>query len=318
MRKVLLLLLATLGAIGLAAPQPSNAVPRASTLFFGVNVPSLDSDLPGVKAQTDKTPRIVNVWVKADSPTFSLAMLQRIDRLGAIPMISLEPWSWKDASWYEGKSMPNYTLRRIIDGSLDANYKRFATYVAQFKKPVVVRFAHEQNGWWYPWSEHENGNKPGEYIQAWRHVHDVWATAGATSARWVWSPGCVTGSPKETPLEKLYPGDSYVNYLGLTGYSRGASATATFDPSYKRLVALSKKKIIITEVGADGANKATWIKTFFPYIYWHPQIAGFVWFQTTPASGANGDYRYNSSPAALQAFRNGVATLPLSAYPFTL
>ena len=29
------------------------------------------------------------------------------------------------------------------------------------------------NGWWWPWSEQLNGNNPGEFVAAWRHVHDI-------------------------------------------------------------------------------------------------------------------------------------------------
>jgi beta-mannanase len=29
------------------------------------------------------------------------------------------------------------------------------------------------NGNWFSWSERTNVNQPGEYVAAWRHVHDI-------------------------------------------------------------------------------------------------------------------------------------------------
>ena len=44
------------------------------------------------------------------------------------------------------------------------------------------------NGSWFPWSEGVNGNRAGEYVAAWRHVHDIFTAVGATNVTWVWCP----------------------------------------------------------------------------------------------------------------------------------
>src|SRR3712207_8531028 len=44
------------------------------------------------------------------------------------------------------------------------------------------------NGDWHPFSEKRNGNQPGEYVKAWRHVHDIFTAVGANNATWVWCP----------------------------------------------------------------------------------------------------------------------------------
>ena len=38
--------------------------------------------------------------------------------------------------------------------------------------PLVIRLDHEMNGNWYPWSEDQAYNSPGEYVAMWRHVVD--------------------------------------------------------------------------------------------------------------------------------------------------
>ena len=78
---------------------------------------------------------------------------------------------------------PDYQLADVIAGTYDDYLRRYAADVAAFGLPVGIRLNHEMNGIWYPWAEQVNGNKPGEFIEAWRHVHDIFTEAGAENAR---------------------------------------------------------------------------------------------------------------------------------------
>ncbi len=42
-----------------------------------------------------------------------------------------------------------------------------------------------------------NGDQPGEFVAAWRHVHDIFTSVGATNATWVWCPYTVIASDFE-------------------------------------------------------------------------------------------------------------------------
>ena len=72
--------------------------------------------------------------------------------------------------------------------SFDSYLRSWADGIRSLGYPVAIRFAHEMNGDWYPWCEKVNGNQPGDYVKAWRHVHDVFRPRGATNVIWVWSP----------------------------------------------------------------------------------------------------------------------------------
>jgi beta-mannanase len=52
----------------------------------------------------------------------------------------------------------------------------------------MLRFAHEMNGNWYPWSEGVNGNAAGQYVPAYRRVVTLFRSVGVTNVTWVWSP----------------------------------------------------------------------------------------------------------------------------------
>ena len=111
-------------------------------------------------------------------------------------------------------------LASIIDGSHDAYIDMFAkSILKQFGHPVTIRLMHEMNGNWYPWGLGVNGNRPGQYVAAWQHVHDRFTALGVTDVSWMWAPNAVyTGS---APLAPLYPGDAYVDAVGLSNYNWG-------------------------------------------------------------------------------------------------
>jgi hypothetical protein len=204
------------------------------------------------------------------------------------------------------------TLKSIIDGEHDAYLQKYAADVAALGLPVGIRLGHEMNGPWYPWSEQSNGNHKGEFVQMWRHVHDIFTAAGATNAIWIWSPSRVDPYP-DVDLASLYPGDEYVDWLGMTGYFRHVEQTPSFDRTFaKTLVALdqvAQKPILLSEVGAteSGGNrdkKVAWIEDLFAGIKRNPQIIGFEWFDQ---SVEGNDWRIESSSAATAAFKDGVA-----------
>ena len=59
---------------------------------------------------------------------------------------------------------------------------RFARSLAGFDGTVYLRYAHEMNGYWYPWSA-----DPRAYVSAWRRMVRIFAAAGARNVRFVWS-----------------------------------------------------------------------------------------------------------------------------------
>ena len=125
-----------------------------------------------------------------------------INERGAVPLISWEPWD----SWRGGPDQPKYALGRIAAGRHDALIDRWAAQVAEYRRPVMLRLAPEMNGDWLPWSTGVNGNRPGDYVAAWRHVRARFRRAGADNAIWVWNP--IASYDGSTPLRELFPGSA--------------------------------------------------------------------------------------------------------------
>lgn len=228
---------------------------------------------------------------------------------------------------------PEYSLPRILDGQFDDYLQQYARDIVDLGLPLGMRFNHEMNGTWYPWSETTssgapiNGNNPGDYVRVWQYVHDIFEEEGANEyVFWIWAPNIVNNLPTahRTPehLASLYPGDSYVDWVGLSGYLRPPyrqEQTFTFDytfgPSLDQLRDLTDKPIFLAEVGASetGGHKPAWVTSFFDGLA-EPEnddILGFAWFSlaiTTYVQGqrSTNDWRIDSRRDSLEAFREGL------------
>jgi hypothetical protein len=226
---------------------------------------------------------------------------------GAVPLVTWEPWAWGG-----GLNQPAYSLDRIAAGDFDARITQWGQELAAWGYPVQLRFAHEMNGDWYPWAEGVNGNEAGDYVQAWRHVHDVMAATGAPNVSWVWSPNVpYWGS---TDLAGLYPGAGYVDVVGLDGYNWGTSVSWSgwilpqdlFAPGIAQLRSLAPGvPILIAETASSeaGGSKAAWNTDLVSYLAAQPDVMGFVWFHMQKEA----DWRINSSDASAAAFNSALA-----------
>ncbi len=218
---------------------------------------------------------------------------------GRVPMVTWQP--------------DTTTLDAINAGTADAAIRERARAVAAFGHPMFLRFAHEMNANWYPWDGAHAGTPgthdgPAKYVAAWRHVHDLFVAAGATNVVWVWSPNR-TSIPDVAwnAASEYYPGDKYVDWVGIDGYQRDPrhdrSFTTLFGPLYDEYA--RRKPIMIAETasveGPAPGRKAAWIDATRSDIeHRFPAIAALVWFDTDK----NGlDWRVDSSAATQRAFR---------------
>lgn len=292
--------------------QPVSAPPAdAAELFgsrprFGVSMSSFESSALSIVSRDALCEPTIHEFFVSLSDGVSREALANVPDLA---MISFEPWSPRG-----GPDQPEFSLQQTISGRWDELYRNVATTVAAYGKPVLIRFAHEMNGDWYPWGD-VGTNTPEQFALAWQHVVRIFRSAGAANALWVWSPNILRGTDG-TPFAEYYPGDSWVDLVGLTGYGvLEQTAAQTYDPSMAELSAAAPgKKILITETGVGagagagaGTDKPRWIESFGQWLAANSSdVVGFVWFQTTPAEQANADWRFNETPESTAAFQRAV------------
>jgi hypothetical protein len=289
-----------------AAPAVSNAV------ALGAYVPGAPSDpskLDEFATLTGTMPRIV-MWFQTWAPpwnAFDVAGADEIRARGATPMISWEPRA------SHSNFDRNWSLDSINNGSHDAYIHQWTHDVAAWGHPLYVRLMHEMNGPWTSWSPGLNGNSSNDFVAAWRHIVDIAREEGAVNIRWIWAPNIDDGDSRYTPYSKIFPGDDYVDWVGLTGYNWGTSQSWSkweslpnvFKGSIDELRSLSSKPVMLAEMGSaeDGGNKGSWITDGFSHLLTDlPEVRAVVWFDAfDPRLGTH--WEVNSSPGALSAFR---------------
>lgn len=298
-------------AAGIEGKPTKAAMMALPGVRFGLSAPDLpwsSTEFDRISASAGARPSMVMYFVKW-TEGFRADSVAKCYEHGSLPMVSWEPW----AGITSGTSQRKYALANIIDGDFDPYITRFATAVRDTRWPIAIRFAHEMNGHWYPWSERRSGNSKGEYVKAWRHVHDIFTRVGATNVIWVWSPNILRPVP-DVDLAPLYPGDRYVDWVGMVGYAaRESTAAAVFEPTLSALRSITRKPVVITETGArPGPGKAPWIRNFFRWLPTRPEVIGFIWFEYSTEQGGNADWRFTATPASAGAFKGGLHTVRLA------
>jgi hypothetical protein len=302
------------------AAKPALAMPTKADILavklprFGLTTPHSPwskSEVNAVATAAGAHPTMLQFFVKWTEDYKPDAVSLSYDQR-ALPMLSWEPW----AGTKDGDCQSAYTLPKIMNGSFDAYITKFGKAMADQKLPVALRFAHEMNGHWYPWSEQCPGNHPGDYVKAWIHVHDLVTAAGATNVIWVWSPNILRPVPNVS-IKALYPGDAYVDWIGLVGYAvHETTASAVFDPTITVIRRFSALPIVLTETGVQsGPAKPGWIANFFTWLARTPSVVGFVWFEYSREQGGSGDWRLTETPESAAAFRDSIAKVQLAGPP---
>jgi beta-mannanase len=201
-------------------------------------------------------------------------------------------------------------LDDIAGGTYDTLINQRAAAAKRLGQKFFIDFGAEMNGDWSPWSGALNGESSAKYLAAYRHVHDLFAAAGATNVLWAFCPN-VTSSPIADWNEPLdyYPGDSYVDWMCVDGYNWGTSTTwGTWQSFYQvfkdiyPVLATKNKPIIIGEMASTelGGDKAAWIGQIIPVMKANfPLLKGLVWFDINKET----DWRISSSAASESAFK---------------
>ncbi len=211
-------------------------------------------------------------------------------------------------------------------GRHDRYLAQVAAAAAAYPRVIYVRPWAEMNGDWHEFQPTAEGDKRygGTYRQfksAWRHVVTYMRRHGATNIRWVFNPAADV-YPGTTPVRAIWPGERYVDVLGIDGYNWGRdsgwgrwrSYRRIFTPMYQRLTRLhTTAPVWICEFGSkepqadDGApvdrghSKATWIRNAFSYRGF-PRVRAMVYFHVRKER----DWRLNSSQQALAATRRAL------------
>lgn len=267
---------------------------------YGYNWPLVVGDLEA--ALNRKIPHIVTFqdW----SAPFPDLDAREARARGKTLQITWEPWHFSD---------PNaIKLSDIIAGKHDKYIDHYAAGARSFGGELWIRWGHEMNGNWYPWSIGSNGSDAQIWIKAYRHIHDRFRKMGASNVRWVWCfnaesvPDVSWNDPTKT-----YPGDDYVDAVAVDGYNFGTTTAhsrwQSFDEIFARPVALVNrnwpgKPLWIGETGCstNGGDKVQWLRAMDKTLRGPlNRVESVTWFEAAKEA----DWRVMSSLQSAQTAR---------------
>ena len=155
---------------------------------------------------------------------------------------------------------------------------------------------------------------PAQFVSAWRRMHDIFQSQGATNVQWVWCPNAYAFSTGEA--QQMYPGDAYVDWICADGYNWApARANSGWNPfrnifsSFYAWGAPKAQPLMIGETGVmeNGSGaKAAWISDMRNTIkYEYPEIKALVYFDAYSTANFGGwyDWRLDTSTSSFDAFR---------------
>ena len=254
---------------------------------------------PSFYTNLGKSPSTIMMFM--DFGNFPLDFCKNADQLGSMPYVTWEP---------------RVDITKILTGQYDSYLQKFGQDIAKFGKPFLLRFGHEFNGDWYPWSVYEGKLVPAStYVQVYKYVHDKVVAAGGSKAIWVWCANAGNGGANPQDILSYYPGDKYVNWIGMDGYNWGTSApgfswksfSGVFNSLYQQLTTnYPTKPIMIGEMGCSstGGDKVAWINDMFTRLpIDFPKVRSFTWFNINKET----DWRFNVNQGSTDAFKAGIA-----------
>lgn len=306
------------------------ALRNPPNVLFGIydgGFPNTFAGMEQVEAAVDyKFPIIsfYSAWGDKPAQQFPVRMVETIHSMGSVPMITWEPWV-VDFDERIRKHLPpraerEYaSLHAIARGDYDFYIVPWARAAAAHRKPILLRFAHEMNDpYRYPWGP-QNGNRPEDFIAAWKHVHLIFQKMSATNVLWVWSPH--VSMPW---FEYYYPGRQYVDWIGVgvlnygnvASWSRWWTFHQILEKAYPTLLRM-EKPVMICEFGtlARGGDMAEWYRQAFYHINhtYRRGVKAVIFFNQprditiSPAFPLN--WSLTQSQKAAVTVREGIATM---------
>jgi len=198
-------------------------------------------------------------------------------------MFSWEPWKPVPTSlgpYEQYRPQPGYRNNDIAHGTQDAYIERFARSLAGFAGTVYLRYAHEMNGFWYPWARGPRG-----YVAAWRLVVRIFRRAGARNVRFVWSPNLNLFQSRaqwRRKLRRYWPGGAYVDSVGATMINFGGRKSypvRRFAPRLRELHRVYRKPVMLTETNTAFRGRVRWLRDLRRLVRRTPWIRGIAWSQ---------------------------------------
>lgn len=178
----------------------------------------------------------------------------------------------------------------IVAGQHDALIRSRARAIKDWGKLMYLGFHNE------PERRTENGTAA-EYAAAYRHIHGIFKSEGVTNVGWVAGPlMSFTFAGYNGGAAAWYPGDAYVDFVGVNGYNwypgQPSKPWRSFREVFEKPYAFSvahNRPLVIYEHGVmedtatpDPQRKAQWFRDALATVKTWPLLHAACYFHTGP------------------------------------
>jgi hypothetical protein len=302
------------GPVG--APSPPTGTPPIATQTGPFDAGPVRPPVTGV---------LLGAWVKPTAftqpgrvdavRTFEAALGRQLDVVNTYrrfdePFPTLSDKEFADAGRILMLSWAIDDTRVITSGTQDSAIRGWARRIRDFGHPILLRFRWEMdrpNLRAAMWS-------PEDYIDAWKHVRDIFAAERAGNVSWVWCPtveGFAGGY-----AQAYYPGDEDVDWTCVDAYAgHDLRPFGALLRPFLTWAADHPKPIVIGEYGIaaswGSAARASWLAEAARVVEHNPQIKAVSYFDSNPEGGDSAEqFQLGDDVPALSAF----VTMARSAY----
>jgi hypothetical protein len=219
-----------------------------------------------------------------------------------------------------------YTLAACASGEYDAQWRTTATnLIGHQLASTIVRPGWEFNGSWYRWSARSD---VAGFIGCFRHIVDTMRSVPGQHFRFDWNPDV---GPNSLPAEQAYPGDAYVDYIGVDVYdyswsrypagSSGLSAAreaawndllngdhglafwSRFAAAHHKPMALPEWAAAVRSDGHGGGDNASFVNHVFDFIEDPANNVAYVHYFNTHSASNDHSLTAGNLPAAAAEYR---------------
>lgn len=206
---------------------------------------------------------------------------------------------------------------RILQGEYDSFIKNYAKTIKDFGHPVIFRLGNEMNGDWCPYSGYNTSRDAEVFVNFYKYIYKVFEDQGVDNVIWVWNPNDKSFPDfKWNASYNYYPGDQYVDVVGMTAYNTGTyysqvgETWMTFEElyqnTYNEYSEHFSQPLMITEFASasTGGNKSQWIKDMFIKIPSYNKIKLAIWWDGCDYKGKEiaRNYTIKESQEVLDSF----------------
>lgn len=274
-----------------SASSPANPATTTRKIALGVSmVPAANPNAyADFTASVGRAPAVWSVWANwADSSSaFPTALVDQLHAGRTVPFIF---WQLAGTNTAPDGSGPlqrscGTDYKSIINGHWDQYIHAWA-HDAIGHGTILIRFAHEMDGRGaFPWGVSRCKNTPAKFILMWRHVVQIFRDEHASNVKFVWSPIKAISSRKS-----LYPGSSWVDYVGFTAFNWAASKDRPWLTLAQQVQTATDgvktyagdKPWIVAEAGTveqAGNSRHSWLTKGYNKVYTQfPKIKVIVYF----------------------------------------